>query len=144
MSLTSVRTGYRGLRRVAKMSKGDLKIDVIEPYVESAVLAVSQFWTTLLMNYFTADELCVMYPDAVFAGVGGIPARWLTADGALPIHTAKLVNKYVQRGYKFVLPSPSQPIGNIGRLVLQSMQSLWAPNMISINCAIVDLVKTVL
>lgn len=74
-------------------------IDVVVPNSISPILAVTQFWSTHVMNYITADGVCVMYPTLTFKKIGVINPTSAPPDGTLDLRLTALVQKYTQRGF---------------------------------------------
>lgn len=68
-------------------------IDVVVPNSISPILAVTQFWSTHVMNYITADGVCVMYPTLTFKKIGVINPTSAPPDGTLDLRLTALVQK---------------------------------------------------
>ncbi|KAJ3551453.1 hypothetical protein NM688_g4693 [Phlebia brevispora] len=90
-----------GIVEVATMRKGDRKIDVIRNQSASAVFAITRFWSTLQMNFISANGFCCAYPSPTSQRVGIINPLALTLEGQPRSFIGPLVRKYSQRGYAF-------------------------------------------
>lgn len=70
-----------------------MKVDIIESYNASALLPIAYFWSTHVMNYASADTICVAYPSLTFNSRGCYsPIVHSAVDSALV--------KYEARGFK--------------------------------------------
>ncbi|KAI0708642.1 hypothetical protein C8Q76DRAFT_597912, partial [Earliella scabrosa] len=76
-------------------------IDVIESATISALHPLAFFWSTLVMNFISADAYCIAYPEHMLAGRGLINPRCYGPDGNINKRTAVCVQKYQDRGYTF-------------------------------------------
>lgn len=52
-----------GYRRIVRLERDGSWIDVVVVAGESALLAISKFWTTILFSFFTLDGYCCAYPE---------------------------------------------------------------------------------
>ncbi|KAI0054714.1 hypothetical protein BV25DRAFT_1783348, partial [Artomyces pyxidatus] len=69
------------------------QLDVICADSESALTPIPHFWGTLVVNYVSADEICVAYPRLTLNGIGYInPAR-------IGMGTNDAIEKYAARGF---------------------------------------------
>ena len=91
--------------------RGDLFVDLVVPMSSSLVLAITQFWSTAVMNYISPDGICIMYPHLTFSRRLLVNPAWLTTHGTCAAHTQFLATKYHQRGFE-ILIAQSQPLGN--------------------------------
>ncbi|KAJ8473933.1 hypothetical protein ONZ51_g7556 [Trametes cubensis] len=92
---------YAGFKAVIHLSKGDLQIDVIQSITTSALYPLPFFWSTHVMNYFTADMFCVVYPTYTFQGRGLLNPAVLISKQYPTIRTLQVIGKYQTRGYDF-------------------------------------------
>ena len=88
---------------MATLQRNGLTIDVIVLETASPTLAITQFWTTLLMNYISWKGVCVFYPALTFARVGLVSPGWLEDDGSASPHLEKLIEKYTARDFSLIL-----------------------------------------
>ena len=117
--------GYRFVRRVAHLVRDGIRIDVIEPSTACPLLAITQFWTTLLMNYITPDGVCVLYPCLTFAGVGLINPSSLNTDGIPGARVTTLMTKYIQREFQFALRHDALPAPIQAEMMLNTSCEPW-------------------
>ncbi|KAI9061415.1 hypothetical protein FKP32DRAFT_1540303, partial [Trametes sanguinea] len=60
----------RGYTEVIGMSRGAVRVQVIQSETSSALYPLAHFWSSHVMNFLTADGFCVCYPAYTFQGRG--------------------------------------------------------------------------
>ncbi|KAH9943752.1 hypothetical protein B0H21DRAFT_695290 [Amylocystis lapponica] len=86
---------------VTKLQARGKNIDVICSTDESPTTPLPYFWTTLVMNFITADSICSAYPAITIRGRGLMHQKRLL-DPSLPEGSRILcLEKYQERGYQF-------------------------------------------
>lgn len=104
---------YRNLQRLIRFKKNEDNqiIDLVVPNSTSPILAVTQFWTTLVMNYITREGVCVMYSSLTMQGVGVLNPTALEPNGTASHRIQAVINKYTLRGFNIhsihTLPGPN-------------------------------------
>ncbi|KAJ3559443.1 hypothetical protein NM688_g343 [Phlebia brevispora] len=90
-----------GICRVATLYKNGRKVDIIQNSCSSALYAITQFWSTLQMNYISAKGFCCAYPSLTLRRIGVINPVVQDRE-LLPRHFVDaLIQKYQARGYQF-------------------------------------------
>ncbi|KAI0056642.1 hypothetical protein BV25DRAFT_1786274, partial [Artomyces pyxidatus] len=87
---------YNGAIRhvTALLTPSGRRVDVITAIRNSPTEPMTQFWTTLVCNYMSADSVCITYPRTTFEGVGYInPLR------ANEARVRSCMTKYSSRGF---------------------------------------------
>ena len=97
----------------------------MEPLTMSPLLGITQYWTTLLMNFITADGICVMYPTLTFALVGLINPAWLDKDGNASEHVSVLIKKYTERGFELYIRHDAVPPIADRMVILDTSADPW-------------------
>ncbi|KAH9887375.1 hypothetical protein C8Q73DRAFT_604318, partial [Cubamyces lactineus] len=98
---SSYESDHSGFKAVIHLSKGDQQIDVIQSVTTSALYPLPFFWSTHVMNYFTADMFCVVYPTYTLQGRGLLNPVVLVSKRYPSIRTLQVIGKYQTRGYDF-------------------------------------------
>ncbi|TFY56410.1 hypothetical protein EVJ58_g7663 [Rhodofomes roseus] len=107
--------GIRNITRLRRQKEdtAECLVDVIQSVDESATTPLPYFWTTLLMNFVTADSVCCAYPSLTIRRRGLFnPLRLLdySLPPSLPYHTKQYLkhqlNADTQNAYKDLLDLP--------------------------------------
>ncbi|KAH9943737.1 hypothetical protein B0H21DRAFT_663556, partial [Amylocystis lapponica] len=97
---TDVLDVHGGISRVTRLSAGTFHIDVIVSAENTATFPIAHWWTSLLMNFVSADTLCCAYPTLTLERRGLYhPLRLLHPsypDGTNVFYQ----NRYSERGYE--------------------------------------------
>lgn len=91
-----------GIKTVISLGNNETKIDIVVTMSTMPVYTVTRFWSTLQMNYLTANGFCSLYPTLTFDDIGLMTASALSTYSAIPrAPVLVLLEKYQQRGYRF-------------------------------------------
>ncbi len=96
---------WSGVSSHVKLRKAGRTVDVLGVGVgdewDRVLLPIARAWVTLLINYASADELCITYPSLTLQGKALV--RWEHAfDASFPGDTTMLeLEKYRARGIEF-------------------------------------------
>ncbi|TFK81675.1 hypothetical protein K466DRAFT_454657, partial [Polyporus arcularius HHB13444] len=98
-------TYWQGVSSQVTLCKGDRTIDVLGVGIgdewDRVLLPIAMSWATILINYATADEVCITYPTLTLQGKTLV--RWAHAlDATFPGGTNMVqLDKYHARGVEF-------------------------------------------
>jgi hypothetical protein len=81
------------LATVFKMERGHRRIDILESMTESAVRPISDFHTTLVMNYISAGTIHILYPRLFFE-------KKVFLNRAKYTSSNDYIEKYRKRGFE--------------------------------------------
>ncbi|KAI0056638.1 hypothetical protein BV25DRAFT_1813577 [Artomyces pyxidatus] len=96
-SRQSLSNGGMAIITTLRRGEDNVSVDVITAITNAPLAPITFSWSTLLMNYATADTLSLAYPRSTLAGQGLLnPARSQDA-GVESCHL-----KYMARGFSFV------------------------------------------
>ncbi|OBZ68215.1 hypothetical protein A0H81_11693 [Grifola frondosa] len=97
-----------GISCIMRLVRANRCIDVIISADDSPLTPLPYFWSTLVMNFVSADFICCAYPIPTLLYLCGIvnAARVLTTPIGI-IKTMQCVQKYASRGYNLVF-SPAE------------------------------------
>jgi hypothetical protein len=84
-----------GIERIVRLRSGSTVVDIIVSRGSSALLPITDFWSTSLRNYVTADGACCAYPLQLRLNMGLISQTQRIRDDDI---TERLVQKYEDRG----------------------------------------------
>ncbi|KAI0309612.1 hypothetical protein OF83DRAFT_1033429, partial [Amylostereum chailletii] len=84
-----------GIAAVIHLARADgTNVDLVCSARPSALAPLPSFWSTLVLNYASADALCVVYPHLTLRGRACLNPRFATRA-----RTARCVEKYTARGF---------------------------------------------
>lgn len=93
------------------------RVDIVVP-TKNVVEEVTEFHSTVVMNYITSYGLVSLYPSWTMSGVGAISKKGAVASGC--------IQKYHNRGYTIVNDPSVLPMGGEGQyLGLQAKRSTF-------------------
>ena len=90
------RPGESAINVVLTLVKGNRFIDVIQNKGPSALHAISQFTSTLQMNYISANEFCCPYPSQTLNKVGILNGSSLDENGLPRPFVYPFLARYIQ------------------------------------------------
>lgn len=97
----SIRPIPSGLHGVTSLFKDGRKVDIIISKSANALYPLAHFWSTLQMNYITAQGCCCAYPAYTFNRTG-IINNGVLDEGLVPDRRIlPLLAKYEERGFTF-------------------------------------------
>ncbi|KAI0062079.1 hypothetical protein BV25DRAFT_1916371 [Artomyces pyxidatus] len=70
------------------------KVDIITATRNSPLLPITYFWGTLVINYISADDICITYPRLTLSGTGLLNPVRIPAPKVLVC-----IEKYTNRGF---------------------------------------------
>lgn len=82
-------------------NKNGMLIDLVKSFHHSALYPIPYFWSTLLMNYLSADSYCVGYPTLTLDGRGLLNPIALIDNQFVDYRVLAVMDKYGRRGYDF-------------------------------------------
>lgn len=100
------------------------------PESDAPAIWISQAWSTHLMNYITADGICVLHPNLTFSLLTIVNPAWLDAEGTPVPCVAALIERYDERNFSFFIRCTAIPVGIYPAFVLP-----WTPPSIQLESA---------
>ncbi|KAI9070400.1 hypothetical protein FKP32DRAFT_1753323 [Trametes sanguinea] len=92
-----------GLWSTTYLDKGSKRVEIKESLMFTALYPIPHLWSSLSMNYLTADTYCIAYPAYTLKGYGLINPSFIAADGSLRNTVSAEKQAYEARGFKFRL-----------------------------------------
>ncbi|KAI9065787.1 hypothetical protein FKP32DRAFT_1534223, partial [Trametes sanguinea] len=90
-----------GISSVTHLHRDGIQIDIIQSATRSALHPIPCFWATHVMNYLSADNFCIAYPEYTLSGKALLNPIHLVECFYPPPATLTNLSKYMERGYDF-------------------------------------------
>ena len=90
-----------GIAQVTRLFKDGRKVDVIQNKSDSALFALTRFWSTLQMCFLSGRGFCCAYPRYTSCGVGILSPSAILRDEEPHQFVKPLITKYEARGFQF-------------------------------------------